>query len=185
MGLAVVKGIVDALGGDIAIETLIGEGTTFHVALPLVDAPPVEEATTWHPPTAAAGGRILFVDDELHIAKLAPHMLQSLGYRVKAFTSPGMALECFKHQPAAFDLLITDQVMPVMTGAELAAAAREIRPDLPVIIVSGYSEQITNETADDMQIDAFLQKPITRRDLGETIRRVMHPQVPVQTVPQA
>jgi len=96
-----------------------------------------------------------------------------------------MALECFKHQPAAFDLLITDQVMPVMTGAELAAAAREIRPDLPVIIVSGYSEQMTAETAKDMHIDAFLQKPITRRDLGETISRVMTPQVPVQTVPQA
>ncbi len=181
MGLAVVKGIVDALGGDIAVETTIGEGTTFHVALPMVDAPPIEEATVWQAPPSA-GERILFVDDEHNIAKMAPPMLESLGYRFEVFTNGLKALERFKEKPQAFDLLITDQVMPDLTGTELAAAVREIYPGLPVIICSGYGGHITAEMATDLNINAFLQKPISRRELGEAISRVMHPD---QTVPQA
>ncbi len=184
MGLAVVKGIVDALGGDIALETRIGDGTTFHVALPLVDAPSIEGVTVWQAPPSG-GERILFVDDEHNIAKMATPMLESLGYRVETWTSSLKAMERFKEQPQAFDLLITDQVMPNMTGAELAAAMRNIRPDLPVIICSGYSEHFNADNADEMQINAFLQKPITRRELGEAINKVMQPVDPEQTVPQA
>jgi len=181
MGLAVVKSIVDALGGDIAIETTLGEGTTFHVALPLVDAPLIEEVSAWRAPPSG-GERILFVDDELNIAKMATPMLGSLGYRLEVFTNGVKALERLKEQPQAFDLLITDQVMPDLTGTELAAAVREIRPGLPVIICSGYGGHITSEMAEELDINAFLQKPISRRELGEAISRVMHPD---QTEPPA
>jgi signal transduction histidine kinase/ActR/RegA family two-component response regulator len=184
MGLAVVKGIVDALGGDIALETKVGEGTTFHVALPLVDALLIEAPSAWQAPSSG-GGRILFVDDDLNIARMAPHMLESLGYRVDVCTTGSKALERFTKEPMAVDLLITDQVMPNMTGTELAAAVRELRPDLPVIICSGFSEHINPDNAAEMQISAFLQKPITRRELGEAIRNVLTPEDPTQMGPQA
>jgi CheY-like chemotaxis protein len=109
-------------------------------------------------------------------------MLESLGYRFEVFTNGRKALDRFQEQPQAFDLLITDQVMPNMTGAELASAVREIRPGMPVIIYSGYSGTFTDEKAAEMKINAFLHKPISRRELGEAISRVLHPD---QTAPQA
>ncbi len=183
MGLAVVKGIVDALGGDIALETKIGEGTTFHVALPLVDAPPIGEVSAWQAPPSR-GERILFVDDEHNIAKMAPPMLESLGYQVEVCTDGLMALDRSTREPQAFDLLITDQVMPTMTGTELAAAVRAIRPELAVIVCSGYSEHLNANNSGEMQIQAFLQKPISRRELGEAIKQVLRRKDPGQTAPE-
>jgi len=168
MGLAVVKGIVDSLGGGIALETKEGEGSTFHVALPLIDAPQSEEVTVWEAPKSG-GQRILFVDDEPSITTMATPMLTSLGYNPVVCTGSLKALEVFKDNPDAFDLLISDQVMPDMTGEELVAAVRKIRPDLPVMICSGFSGRFTADTADGMGINAFLVKPVSRQELGEAI----------------
>ncbi len=169
MGLAVVKGIVDSLGGAIALETKVNEGTTLHVALPIVDQPQIEEPTVWQSPYAH-GEQILFVDDEPSIATLATPLLLSLGYAAEACTSSQKALDLFCCSPERFDLLITDQVMPEMTGTELVRNVRAIRPDLPVIICSGFSGHCTPEETDEMGINAFLVKPVTRRELGEAIQ---------------
>jgi signal transduction histidine kinase/FixJ family two-component response regulator len=177
MGLAVVKGIVDSLDGGIALESKEGEGTTIHVALPLVDAPKIEESTVWEAPPSG-GQRVLFVDDELSIATMATPMLTSLGYHPVVCTASRKALEIFADDPDAFDLLISDQVMPEMTGAELVAAIRKIRPELPVVICSGFSGSFTAEVARGMGINAFLVKPVSRRELGESIAHALNKTIP-------
>ncbi|MBT3192526.1 MAG: response regulator [Verrucomicrobia bacterium] len=172
MGLSVVHGIVCALGGGIALDTELGEGSTFHVALPLADALPVEEATVWEAPPSG-NERILFVDDEQGIAKMATHMLTSLGYEPVVTSNSLKALEIFEENPNGFDILVTDQVMPDLTGSELAMRLREIRPELPVVICSGFSGKLTEEKAEQLGINEFLIKPISRRELGEAIRRAL------------
>ena len=172
MGLSVVHGIVSSLGGGIALVTEEGVGSTFHVALPLAEAKPVEIATTWEaPPTGDA--RILFVDDEKGIAKMATHMLTSLGYQSAVTSSSLKALELFEEAPDSFDILITDQVMPELTGSELAIKMRETRPSLPVVICSGFSGKLTTDKAEELGINEFLLKPISRRELGEAICRAL------------
>jgi len=172
MGLAVAANIVDALGGAIALESKVGEGSTFHVALPLVEAEPDDTPEEWHPPLAK-GQRVLFVDDDVSIAKMAEPMLASLGYTPVVCTSGAVAMDRFKDDPASFALLITDLVMPGMTGADLASTLREIRPDLPVILCSGFSEQLSEEATRQVGFNAFLQKPVTRHHLSETIAGIL------------
>ena len=172
MGLAVTGNIVDSLGGAIALESKVGEGSTFHVALPLIDAEPDDTPEEWHPPLAK-GQRVLFVDDDVSIAKMAEPMLASLGYTPVVCTSGSIAIDRFKGDPASFALLITDLVMPGMTGADLASAIREIRPELPVILCSGFSEQLSEEATRQVGFSAFLQKPVTRHHLSETIAGVL------------
>ncbi len=172
MGLSVVHGIVSALGGSIALDTKVGEGSTFHVALPLAEAKPIEEAVVWEAP-ASSNERILFVDDEQGIARMATHMLTSLGYDPVVTSSSLKALEIFENSPESFDILVTDQVMPDLTGSDLAMKLREIRPDLPVVICSGFSAQLTPDKAEELGINEFLIKPIARRELGEAIGRAL------------
>ena len=172
MGLSVVHGIITALGGGIAIDSKQGEGSTFHVALPLAEAKPVEEAVVWEAPPSG-NERILFVDDEQGIAKMATHMLTSLGYEPVVTSSSLKALELFEENPDTFDILVTDQVMPDLTGSELAMKLRATRPELPVVICSGFSAQLTPEKAEDLGINEFLIKPIARKELGEAIRRAL------------
>ena len=172
MGLSVVHGIISGLGGGIALNTKSGEGSTFHVALPLAEAIPVVEAVVWDAPPSG-NERILFVDDEKGIVKMATHMLTSLGYDPVVTASSLKALEIFEENPEGFDLLITDQVMPDLTGSELARRLRKRRPDLPVVICSGFSRHLTPEKADELKIDEFLIKPIARQQLGEAIRRAL------------
>ena len=172
MGLSVVHGIITALGGGISIDSKQGEGSTFHVALPLAEAKPVEEAVVWDAPPSG-NERILFVDDEQGIAKMATHMLTSLGYEPVVTSSSLKALEMFEENPDSFDILVTDQVMPELTGSELAMKLRATRPELPVVICSGFSAQLTPEKAEDLGINEFLIKPIARQELGEAIRRAL------------
>ncbi len=101
------------------------------------------------------------------------HMLQRLGYEVVGKTDSVDALQTFSEHPDAFDLVITDQTMPKMTGAILAQKLKEIRPDIPIILCTGYSETISQEKAESMGIDGFAMKPLSRNEIGETIRRVL------------
>ncbi len=172
MGLSVVHGIVSALGGGIALDTKEGEGSTFHVALPVAEATPVEETVVWDAPPSH-NERILFVDDEQGIARMATHMLTSLGYDPVVTSSSLKALELFENNPDSFDVLVTDQVMPDLTGSDLAIKLRALRPDLPVVICSGFSAQLTPEKAEALGINEFLLKPIARQELGEAISRVL------------
>ncbi|MBI4776225.1 MAG: response regulator [Deltaproteobacteria bacterium] len=125
------------------------------------------------PPIPAGTERILFVDDEEHLAELWGEMLESLGYHVTAYTSSREALETFKANPDRFDLMITDMTMPQLTGAELSKEIRRIRPELPIILCTGFSVHISEREAEDMGIRRFLTKPLALLDLANTIREVL------------
>jgi CheY-like chemotaxis protein len=174
LGLAVVHGIVRKSGGAIQVETDPGQGSTFHILLPRVDPPaarPVEEVG------AFVGGteRVLFVDDEMMLAGIGREMLRRLGYDVTARTSPVEALELFKAKPGYFDLVITDQTMPGMTGDVLARELMRIRPGLPVIICTGYSQIIDEQKAYALGIRGFVMKPILIQSLAGAIRKALEP----------
>ncbi|MCC7476930.1 PAS domain S-box protein [bacterium] len=172
MGLSVVHGIIHSLGGAIHVSSDIGKGTTFKVFLPMVEAEKkVEERA--EPEAPIGNERILLVDDEEAIAEMVSIMLSRLGYRVTRFTDPRQALREFSEHPADFDLLITDQTMPFMTGASLSAKLLELRRDLPIIVCTGYSEMFTPEQAQEMGVQAYLFKPVGMMDLAQTIRQVL------------
>jgi len=126
-----------------------------------------------HPPIPSGTERILFVDDEEHLAELWGEMLESLGYQVAAHTSSREALATFQGNPEQFDLMITDMTMPEMTGTELSKAIRKIRPDLPIILCTGFSVRISEKEAKDIGIRRFLTKPLAILDLAKAIREVL------------
>ena len=172
MGLAVARGIVVNHGGTITVRSAPGRGATFEVYLPQVDMPVEEDST---PPTAATGGtrRILFVDDELAVAQVGQEMLQALGYVVMASTNPLEALEVFRAAPQRFDVVITDQTMPAMTGDKLVFELRRIRPDIAIILCTGYSHILAEEQARAIGVDAYLLKPLLAADYDRVIHQVL------------
>ena len=115
----------------------------------------------------------MFVDDETALADLAQAMLTRLGYSTEVYTSSRAALAAFQAASQRFDLVITDQTMPHMTGEALTLALRHIRLDLPIILCTGFSHTMTIEKAGMLGIDAFLMKPLVLHDLGMTIQRVL------------
>ncbi len=172
MGLAVVYGIVTDLEGTITIESEPGIGSIFRVFLPKVKAKVKEEHIgPLHIPTGTES--ILFVDDEDMLVVWAKATLEKLGYRVTALTDPDEALETFSADPSRFDLVITDQSMPSMSGMDLARELLTIRPDIPVILCTGHSVTASPETAQKAGIKEFLMKPVARQELARVIRHVL------------
>ena len=169
MGLSVVHGIVKSLDGTITVETEMGKGTTFSVFLPRV-LEDVEQGRAALGPIAGGNERILVVDDEALQAQTLQIMLERLGYRVVAESESLKALEVFRSDPGAFDLVLTDQEMPRFSGAKLAEAVLRLRPDIPVILCTGYSETVDEETAKALGIRLFLMKPYSVRELAEAAR---------------
>ncbi|MDF1592204.1 MAG: PAS domain S-box protein [Desulfobacterales bacterium] len=173
MGLAVVHGIVKNHGGAVTVDSRLQEGTTFHVFFPIIEAAPEPEVKKTEP---IPGGteRILFVDDEKAIVDTTATMLGRLGYKVDAKMSSRVALEAFRANPNGFDIVITDQTMPDITGVELTRELLKIRPDIPVILCSGYSETINAENAQAMGVEKFLMKPIVMSEIAEIIRTALN-----------
>jgi PAS domain S-box-containing protein len=173
MGLAVVYGIVRNHGGAVTVQSEPGRGSTFEVFLPRAEKPEVnrEEETIFALPTGTE--RVLFVDDEEMLVEMARDMLENLGYRVTVAKHPTEARNLFLEDPWQFDLVITDQTMPEMTGVELAEEILVLRPDMPVILCTGFSHLASEVSARAAGVKAFLMKPLTKREIAQTVRRVL------------
>jgi len=172
LGLAVVHGIVKSYGGRVKVESKLGEGTIFTICLPITKNRSIKRA--YVPEQLPTGTeRILYVDDEAAIAKMAKQTLERLGYLITTRTNSIEALELFQMNPNDFDLVITDMTMPNMTGSKLAIELMKIRPDIPVILCTGYSKQISDETASEIGIKAFAYKPMVIADIAKTVRKVL------------
>jgi CheY-like chemotaxis protein len=175
LGLATVHKIITGYQGVITVTSIPGQGTTFEVYLPQTQETAAARGSPAEP-LPRGRERILFVDDEPMLAHLGQGMLERLGYTVVACTSSTEALQAFRAAPQDFDLVITDQVMPAMSGAELARELRRIRPDILIILCTGFSHAITAEAARELGMNAFLMKPLGSRDLAQAVRQVLEPQ---------
>lgn len=172
MGLSVVHGIVENHGGVITFDSKPGTGTIFYVFFPKSELDAVDEYTASAIlPTGKE--EILIVDDEEGMAEMLGIMVRRLGYQETFETSSTKALETFKSNPEKFDLVITDQTMPDMTGMELAEELMRVRPDIPIILCTGYSKKVTEEKVKGMGIKELLIKPIEREQLACTIRDIL------------
>ena len=173
LGLAVVHGILKRHRGGITVDTTPGKGTTFHVYLPKMERE-TEAADTEAIEFLPKGHeRILFIDDEEDLVKIGAQMLSHLGYEVVTRSSSVEVLDLFKEQPERFDLVITDMTMPHLTGDRLAKEILRIRPDIPIILCTGFNACITEEKAKEMGICQFSLKPFVMRDLAVTARKAL------------
>ncbi len=173
LGLSVVHGIVKSHGGAITCMSTPGEGTSFVIYLPEIESGKETIETLEDKALPTGTERILFIDDEQVIVNLAEEMLSKLGYDVVAKTSSVEALELFQENPDKFDLIITDMSMPAMTGESLAQNILGLRSDIPIILCTGYSKDITEEKAKSIGIREFMMKPVEMMVMAETIRKVL------------
>ncbi len=177
MGLSVVHGIVKSCGGAIKAFSKPGHYTEFHLYLPVVDtATDREPAPPEQPHLPHGHEHILLVDDEAMLVDMMQQVLEQLGYRVSVHTDSRAALDAFVAQPRIYDLLITDMTMPGMNGTDLTKAVRAVRTDLPVILCTGFNEQVSEKSARAMGIQALVMKPVSMQQLAETIRSVLIPE---------
>jgi PAS domain S-box-containing protein len=172
LGLAVVHGIVKRAGGAISVASEPGKGTTLEIYLPV--AADRAAGTESKPGLPMVGTeRVFFVDDEIMLGRLAVQALGRSGYRVTPFATGMDALAAFEADPTAVDLVVTDMTMPGMTGDQLTKQLRRIRPDLPIILCTGFSERIDANAAKAMGIDEFVMKPVLMSELAKVIRGVL------------
>lgn len=177
LGLSVVYGLVDEMGGQISVQSDLGQGSAFTIDLPAAEAVAALRAEK---PAALPTGheRIFLVDDEAEVLGTFRRLLLRLGYRVEAFTSPVIALDRFRADPDRFDFVISDMVMPDMSGEELVAQLRDLRPDIPVVFCSAYKPRIINVPG---PAPTMLDKPVQPTRLAQEIRALLD--VPAKTVP--
>jgi PAS domain S-box-containing protein len=172
LGLSVVHGIVKSYNGAIFVQSEVGVGTTFTVYLPRIES---DTLTAQEKQAQIPRGNecILFVDDEEQIALMGKEMLERLGYTVTMLTDSEKALQYFQAHHQTIDLVVTDQTMPKMTGAQLAVELMRIKPDIPVILITGFSEQISAEESKKLGIKEYVMKPMAFRDISHAIRRAL------------
>ena len=172
LGLALVHSIVDSYGGKVDVESDLGKGTVFSIYIPTTN-----KIKTYRPyqkeelPTGTE--KIMFIDDEASIAKVGSQIIKQLGYTVTIQTSSSEALELFRQNPHDFDLVITDTTMPNITGDKLAVEFMRIRPDIPVILCTGFSKKISEETIKQIGVKELVYKPFIKTDLAKAVRRVL------------
>ncbi len=173
LGLAVVHGIVQNHDGAIAVHSQPGNGASFEVYLPISPTfQPVEEIPQTSVPRGN-GEEILFVDDEPMVVNLAVNMLDRLGYKPRPFTNPLQALAVFRAAPQRFGGMVTDLIMPQLSGTDLARQVRLVRGDLPIILTSGFSGAIDSSSAHDLGFESILGKPFTLKTLADALYRAI------------
>jgi CheY-like chemotaxis protein len=172
MGLAIVDGIVRGSGGFITCESEPGKGTVFAIYLPACNTEAVDTGDSTDNITKGSG-HILLVDDEEILTEMGQTMLERLGYSVTIRTSSLAALTTFQNDPHRFDAVITDQTMPGMTGLDLARRMLQIRPELPIILCTGYSNLIDEAQAKAYGIKGFAMKPLTKKDIAALLHAVL------------
>ena len=174
LGLSVVHGIVGSYHGKISVHSEQGKGTTFHIYLPILEAESAHVQDQEINDIQLTGGeRVLFVDDEQSIIDLAQDAFASFGYSVEVFSDSLAALARFKEDPAAFDLVVTDMTMPKMNGDELTRQVLELDSSKPVILCTGFSEVLNRESALELGVKEFVQKPVTMTELLRIVRQVL------------
>jgi len=172
MGLSIVHGIIKSHDGAISVYSEPGKGSTFKILFPVVGESPTGDKEKLNI-LPKGDETILFVDDEEFIVEIGKNILERLGYRVNTRTDPESALETFRLNPHKYDLIFTDMTMPKMTGAEMAQRLLEIRPDMPIILCTGFSEKISKESAREIGIQKYIEKPLNKRELSIAIREVL------------
>ncbi|MBF0379893.1 MAG: response regulator [Magnetococcales bacterium] len=186
LGLSVVHGAVQECNGAIELESKPEVGTTFKLYFPIVDyEAEQDEDIKQVNPKEKGGGYILFVDDEVGLVDVGKQMLTALGYKTDPYTDSQKALQMFKNNPEKYDVVITDQVMPNMTGTILAKEIHKSRPDIPIFLCTGYSEMITETNAAKSGFTKYFQKPVSLNDFATALKDYIIPQNAQNTKPQS
>ena len=172
LGLSVAHGIIHSHNGNISVFSKLGEGTTFDIYLPFAEISIKKEIA---PATKikANSAHVLYVDDVPSVALMARKMLNRKGYRITSVTSSVKALELFTHSPDTFDILVSDQSMPDLTGVDLAGRRHKIKPELPIILVTGLGSILKNEYLAEYGILDVLSKPVLSNDLTDAINKAL------------
>ena len=176
MGLSVVHGIILGHNGGVLVKSEPDRGTSFHILLPMLKESKKKNIEAEMPPdrqSLKGLENVLFIDDDIQITDMTQKLLGRLGYTVTPHTDSQKALEDFKNEPDKFDIVITDMTMPIMTGTQLAQELFKIKPDVKIILCSGYSDLIDEKLALDMGIQEYITKPITQKQIAEAIRKVL------------
>jgi PAS domain S-box-containing protein len=178
LGLAVVRGIIKSHDGAITVYSEPGKGTQFHLYFPAVEGTTASVPKLASPPTQGDGQRILYIDDEDALVTLARRLLERLGYRVAGFSIPEAALAAFEATPDDFDLVLSDLSMPGLSGIDVARRVLEVRPDIPVLLASGYVRNEDVEVARSIGVREIIWKPATINEMGELLKRVLAQIIP-------
>ncbi len=173
MGLAMVHGIISRQGGDLQVESEVGHGTTFRIYLPVSKETTSFDQVISTEEMVGGSEHILLVDDEEQVVAVTGELLESLGYSVTPMTSAREALLLFLRSSHTFNLVLTDLTMPYMTGLELCRKVKEVRPDIPVVLFTGYLEEFSSEGASEAGINAFFMKPVSFKEMARIIRKTL------------
>jgi CheY-like chemotaxis protein len=170
LGLAVVHGIMQAHEGAITVESAPGRGTTFRLYFPMLEGATPAEASTEPAPVPGRGEHLMVVDDEPALVNVASRLLRQLDYRVTGHTDPEQALTDFERHPAEFDLVLCDLTMPGMSGLQLSRRMLAVRPELPILLVSGYAGSMDPAEWRQAGIRELITKPYETRQLAKALR---------------